>query len=251
MEKYLYKDLYELEESHWWHISKRKTGIELIRNFLRVKKPKILDIGCGTGKNLEILSALGTAWGIDISKEAIIFCKKRGLDRVSLCTAERTNFPSSSFDLVTLFDVLEHTNDEKSISEIFRILKSNGLVILTVPAFSFLWSNWDVVLKHRKRYTKKSLKTILERRGFKIKKISYMYSFLILPVFIIRLIKSSFYENFYPSDFKLSSPLINRTLLKLTDFERTLIKNCTIPFGTSLVCVAEKTNPTTQTNCLK
>jgi SAM-dependent methyltransferase len=240
MEKYLYQDLYELEEKHWWHIAKREVCLKLILKYLAVKEPKILDIGCGTGKNIGFFGQIGLTWGIDSSPEAIRFCKKRGVKNIKSGTGNATGFGSSTFDLVTLLDVLEHTDEDKTLKEINRILKPNGLLVITVPAFPWLWSKWDQVLRHRKRYTQKSLISILLKNNLKVLKSSYLYSFLILPVIIIRSVKSLLFRSNYPSDFKLSSPLINSIGIFFSRIEASIIPIFGIPFGTSLICVAQK-----------
>ena len=117
MQKYLYEDLYKLEDKHWWHISKRRNAILLLKNFISKQKPNILDIGCGTGKNIEELSKIGKTTGIDNSKDAIFYCHKRGIKNVSIANADSTGFKSNSFDIVTMFDLLEHTNDKKTLKE--------------------------------------------------------------------------------------------------------------------------------------
>lgn len=240
MKKYLYEDLFSLEEKHWWHISKRRIVRKLIEKYNAVSNPKILDIGCGTGKNMEELQNLGIVYGLDSSPEALLFCKKRGLHNLILGSAEKTHLKKKSFNIITLLDVLEHTDDSKSLKEIYRILKEKGLIIITVPAYNFLWSSWDVVLHHKRRYTIENLKLILQQNNFHIKKISYMYSFLVLPVFIIRMIKSITFKKTYPSDFKLSSSFINLLMDKITRFESYILMCLPIPFGTSIIAVAEK-----------
>lgn len=240
MQKYLYQDLFSLEESHWWHISKRRIIRNLMNRYLNLKNPRILDIGCGTGKNIEELKDLGKIYGLDSSKEALKFCKKRGLNNLIFGSAEKTTLKNESFDLIMLLDVLEHTNDNKTLDETYRILKKEGIIILTVPAFSWLWSNWDVVLHHRRRYTTKNLTQILKQKNFEIIKISYMYSFLVLPAFIIRKIKSFFSKEDYSSDFKISSSFTNHLLNFISQLESFFILTTNIPFGTSIIAVARK-----------
>lgn len=240
MEKYLYEDLYELEEKHWWHIAKRENYLSLMNRFLNAQKPKILDIGCGTGKNIEVLSRLGNTWGLDSSKEALKFCQKRGLKNITLGRSDKTKFPGNSFDAVTLLDVLEHTDDNKTLTEIYRILKPGGSLVITVPAFQWLWSKWDEVLHHQRRYSKSNLTKILKNNNFSIMKISYLYAFLILPILIVRLFKSKFSKGAYSSDFKLSSGLINKLLLTISKLENKIMIKWGVPFGTSLICVARK-----------
>ena len=242
MKKYLYQDLFELEEVHWWHIAKRKICLALIKKYVKTRSNfKVLDIGCGTGKNLEEFCKFGKAFGIDTSIDAIRFCReKRGLKNVTLASAQKTGFSYDSFDVVCILDVLEHTDDKKTLKEIHRILKPGGLLLITVPAFNFLWSRWDEVLHHRRRYTKDSLEKILSFTNFEVVKISYMYSFLVVPLIVIRFIKSFLFKNHYPSDFKISNKILNKVMISVSALESNLIFNSSIPFGTSLVCVAKK-----------
>ncbi len=240
MKKYLYEDLFSLEDKHWWHISKRQIVRQLIEKYNKVKNPKILDVGCGTGKNMENLKSLGFVYGLDSSIDALNFCKKRGLKNLILGSAEKTHLKKDTFNIITLLDVLEHTDDNKALQEVYRILKNDGLIIITVPAYSWLWSNWDVVLHHQRRYTTKSLSEILKKNNFKTIKISYMYSFLILPALIIRTVKSLFSKKEYSSDFKLSSPLINCIMNKINGIESYFVRNLSIPIGTSIIVVAKK-----------
>lgn len=239
MQKYLYKDLYYLEENHWWHINKRR----LINNFIKQYsqgKNKILDVGCGTGKNIEAFSELGQCYGIDSSSEAIKFCKKRGIKTAILGSIEKIPFPKKTFNITTALDVLEHVDDEKSLKEIHRILKNQGIVVITVPAFPQLWSRWDEVLHHKRRYTKQTLEKVLQDNEFEVLKISYIYSFLILPVYLVRMIKMFFFKGYYPSDFKLSNKLINHFLGNASSLEGFFINFLNLPFGTSLIAVAQK-----------
>jgi len=240
MQKYLYKDLYDLEDLHWWHKSKRRNILSLLQKFIANKNPKILDVGCGTGKNIEVFSEIGEVWGIDNAREAIEFCKKRGLKSVRLGSAESTGFPPKCFDLITLLDVLEHTNDKAALKEIYRLLRPGGFLIITVPAFPMLWSQWDEVLQHKRRYTKGSLKKILKQNSFEIVKISYMFSFLFIPVYIIRLVKSKITSQNYRSDFRINTPLLNFLLYKISGIENYLMQYFNLPFGTSLICLARK-----------
>src|SRR5258708_4769808 len=151
MEAYLYEDLYLLEEKHWWHISKRRLCLAIIKKFSTGKRPTILDVGCGTGKNIEEFNKVGKTYGIDNSSKAIKFCKIRNLKHVRLASSNRTGFKSGFFDVVTLLDVLEHVDEQPTLSELKRILKKSGKIIITVPAYMWLCSNWDKVLHHKRR----------------------------------------------------------------------------------------------------
>lgn len=241
MESYLYSDLYELEDKHWWHKAKRKRVVSLIQEFSKQKNPKIADIGCGTGKNVEVFSRIGTAWGVDPSKDAIAFCKKRKLKHLKLGTIEKTGFTDGSLDIVTILDVLEHIdNEDAAITELKRILKKDGMLVLTVPAFTFLWSQWDVVLHHKRRYTTTQISDLLEKHGFQIQTLSYMYPWLVLPAYLVRFFKSKNSDEQYASDFQLSHPIVNQLIGIVTDIEQWLMRYIHFPIGTSIICVAFK-----------
>lgn len=249
MQHYLYQDLYNLEETHWWHRSK----FQLVQGAISRLVPttssnvKLLDIGCGTGQILTLLSHFGTASGIDVSPEAIKFCKRRKLTRVSVGSSYNTGFAKNSMDVITILDVLEHTDERKTLKEIMRILKPGGFLILTVPAYQWLWSRWDEVLMHKKRYTVPSLTYILQTSGFHVLKISYAYSFLLLPIIVIRFLKKLLHKKEYGSDFAINTPFINAVMEKLCSLERGFVLAGLVPFGTSVFCVARKRFVTVQT----
>lgn len=235
----LYEDLYIQEEKHWWHISKRNVVEQMLDVFLRSKKIRILDIGCGTGKTMNMLSRFGTVWGLDKSKTALSFCKKRGGFRhLVLGDAADTGFKDDFFDAITILDVLEHTEEHATLRETKRILKPGGIMVITVPAYQWLWSTWDEILKHKKRYTKGYLKTVVKEHGFTILRSSYMYSSLVLPIFIFRKLKS--HKISYESDFSTNPPPINFLSTLLANIERYFIVRGWVPFGTSLILVCKK-----------
>lgn len=239
MEKYLYSDLFELEDNHWWHKAKRETSLYLINKFIKLKDNKILDVGCGAGKNMESMAKFGEVWGIDINEESIKYCRFRGLQKIKIASSEKTGFKVNFFDLVTLFDVLEHTDEDKTLKEMKRVLKKGGLILLAVPAYPWLWSKWDEVLHHKRRYTQKSLAGVLEKNSFKILEISYMHPHLVILVFIIRFIRSKLiHRKQYNSDFKINNPIFNFLLYSLAKFQLKLMQITSIPFGISLICIA-------------
>lgn len=241
MKKRFYQDLYEGEEKHWWHLSKRALIHDLIRKYFSDKKLTILDLGCGTGKNMEEMRNFGDVYGVDQSEEAIEFCKKRNVTHVMVGNAEVPAFSKESFDLVTALDLLEHTDDKKVLKGIHRMLRSDGIIILTVPALPSLWSQWDEDLEHRRRYTKELLRNLLLKEQFEILYMRYLYSFLVVPACIVRTAKGRIFKTQYPSDFNLSNSLLNWVFIRLVWLESAIAKMLPIPFGTSLICVAKRT----------
>jgi len=235
----LYEDMYKTEDTHWWHKAKRRFIGQFIDAYVQKKKVTILDVGCGTGKNMEELSQYGNVWGIDVSEEALSFCKKRGIAQITKGEIEHLPFNDDTFDVVCALDVLEHVNDGLSVREIKRVLKDNGFIIITVPAFSWLWSKWDEILHHKRRYTKKQVEDILIREGFAIKRNTYIHSFLILPSLIIRKLKQ-LQPKPYTSDFQINNKAINNFLLFVSKLEQKWINRYDMPFGTSILCMAQK-----------
>jgi len=238
----LYADLFKEEDTHWWHVAKRKVIIELLNKYLKSNKDnKVLDIGCGTGKNMEALSIFGATYGVDPSVDALNFAKSRGLDRLIQAGADNLTTEGNFFDIVTMLDVLEHI-DEEALKEASRTLKEDGVIVIHVPAYSWLWSKWDEILHHKRRYTKNSLSKALERFGFEPVFSSYHFSYLVLPAYIVRFIKSKIKkESEYSSDFQNTNFVIQNIFLLLSAIERSLIVfGISIPFGTSVICLAKK-----------
>jgi|SRR3989344_2755453 len=243
MRKDLYQDMYDKEQTYWWHVRKRKLVLSLVRGLSYNKKDiKILDIGCGTGKMMEDASQFGTVYGIDSSDESLRFCKKRGLTNVKKANIEdNLPFGKNAFDVILLLDVLEHTNQhEKVLKNIYAILKKDGILIMTVPAYEWLYSYWDRMLGHIRRYTIVGAKTVVRSAGFTVAKSSYFNSFILPLVIVFRLIKSMTRTKEKASDFISLPDSINAMFIYLSNIETILLHHMGIPFGLSVLIVAKK-----------
>lgn len=230
--------MYEAEKKHWWHIAKRKLATTLLENYVNLgKAPKILDIGCGTGGITLAMEKFGTTWGIDNSPLAIKFCKKNGLKNIKLQSSSKTSFPKSKFDVVTVLDVLEHVDDQATMAEIYRVLKPGGVVIITVPAYQWMWSKRDEALQHKRRYNSQTLRKLLESHKFKVKKLSYLYSFLILPVLSWKIVKELTNKNHYEPDFKLKLPVFENIFSLLAQWERLVLPKMSLPAGLTVLAI--------------
>ncbi len=234
----LYQEMYHQEEYYWWHKAKR----ELVKKLLpRQNNLRILDIGCGTGKLMEDLRQSGEVWGIDVNPQAVNFCHRRGLKRVSL-----EKFPDitlhQKFDVIICLDVLEHIKDDhKAIAVISHLLKNNGLAIITVPAYQWLFSYWDEILHHYRRYYPRQLRRCFLGTGLKIFKLSFVYSFLLPLAIPFRFLRHrSFMKKTPTSDFIKLPQWIHAFFFALAKIEQLLIQYVNLPFGISLLCVAKK-----------
>jgi ubiquinone/menaquinone biosynthesis C-methylase UbiE len=232
-----YEKMYKLEGDYWWWVGRRKL-IKNILDKLDLNSAAILDAGCGTGINLKYLSGYGAAIGVDSSRDALNFCRKRGIKNVSQGDAERLSFRDNTFDLITALDLLEHLDDNQALRGFYRVLKPNGYLVLTVPAFNFMWSPHDEAAHHKRRYNRRQLKTILEANGFIIEKLSHWNFFFFLPVVLMRLLKRSRKNQEVKTDVAELPDIINSLFTSILEFESCLIRRLNLPFGVSLVCLA-------------
>lgn len=244
MQQHTYAILNRVEDSHWWFVGRRL----ILESFLRgisgkIRKPKseirILDVGCGTGANLEMLAEFGAAEGVDISDEALEFCRAKGL-KTHKGLAEKLPFPDESFDIVTALDVVEHLdNDVAGLKEMRRVLKPGGQTLIFVPAFMWLWGVQDDVSNHRIRYTKKQIVERLEKAGFEIERATYANWTFFAPILAGRtLMKITGIKPESENNVNVSA--LNGVFGKLFGAERFWLKNFDFPFGVSIVIVARK-----------
>ncbi|MCS7252811.1 MAG: class I SAM-dependent methyltransferase [Armatimonadota bacterium] len=204
----------------------------------------MLDVGCGTGGNLELLSSYGVCIGVDISPFALSLCREHW-DGLLICAdALRLPLRDGAVGLLAALDVLEHIEDDVSaLKELWRILSPGGVLVLTVPAFKWLWSGHDIALRHFRRYARAELEAKLIAVGFKVEKISFAICPLLPFVFLFRklqLIAQSGARK-HTAIIKLPKPL-NELFIGMLGLEARLIKRLELPFGISLVCRAVKTS---------
>lgn len=232
---------WQVESFHWWFSVRRKILGDLLTIFNISKKEWAIDIGCGTGSNLNILSSKGIhAIGLDHSIYALSLIKKRL--KLPLINGDLTELPlrSNSIGLIVAMDVLEHLdNDADGISELHRVLEKGRNLILTVPAFKSLWGIQDVVTGHKRRYSKEEILTKLVQGGFEILRFSYFNFFLFFPILIARRMIHLFGLNI-ESENKINYPLINNLLKTIFSLEPYLLRYISFPFGVSIFCVARK-----------
>jgi SAM-dependent methyltransferase len=262
-----------VEESHWWFVGRRK----IIRSFLervvhdlkatprahaaRVEEIaahtdeataraesvnqkdeplRILDVGCGTGANLEMLSEFGAAEGVDVSAEALSFCQARGLRNVKLGEAEHLPYEAGAFDLVTGLDVVEHLDDDRAgLREMARVLRPGGRALLFVPAFMFLWGVQDDISNHRRRYTLPELRRAVRESGFEVERASYVNLSFFAPILLGRLIMRV--TRLRPeSENNLTIGVLNGVLGRILGAESSILRHVNLPFGVSVICVARR-----------
>jgi SAM-dependent methyltransferase len=233
--------MFRVEQEHWWYTGRRKilTGfVEEICRQVTDRRPRILDVGCGTGANLLMLSEYGEAEGVDISEDALAFCRERGLDKVRLGAGEKLPYEDGTFDLVTALDVVEHMDDDLAgLREMRRVLRPGGRVLLFVPTFMFLWGLQDDVSNHRRRYRLPELRRVLEQAGFEIERTTYANITFFLPILVMRqLMRLTGLKA--DSENNINVTALNGVLGSVFGAESWLLKFMNLPFGVSGLCVA-------------
>ncbi|HEV7680620.1 MAG TPA: class I SAM-dependent methyltransferase [Pyrinomonadaceae bacterium] len=246
MQQHTYAIMRRVEATHWWFVGRRR----IIRSFVErlfpdlqsngAKEARILDVGCGTGANLEMLSEFGIAEGVDVSPEALSFCQARGLENVKLGAAEALPYEDNSFDFVTGLDVVEHLDDDLAgLKEMRRVLSRGGRAVLFVPAFMFLWGVQDDISNHRRRYTLKELKRVVKEAGFEVERATYVNISFFTPILLGRLFMRA--TGLRPeSENNITIGFLNGVLGKLFAAERGPLRYLNFPFGVSIICVARR-----------
>ncbi len=240
MDALMYEQHFRLEDRHWWFLGRRELVLQELRRFAGQQPGPILDLGCGTGGMLAHFAQLADAVGLDSAPEAASACIKRGLPFVrgwGTCLP----FPNASFGVVTALDVIEHIPDESGVlREALRVLRPSGLLVVTVPAYQFLWSRHDELNHHQRRYRRRSLAAVLQRAGFEIAKLSY-YNTLLFPAAVGRKALMRFSRVDGPASHldEVPGPL-NAALRRVLLCEQPLVRHWDLPFGASLICVARR-----------
>lgn len=247
-EEYLHH-LYKIEDEHFWYRSRNRVIKRLFKKFLGTSDPKnIMEIGCGNGIILKALTEFKNyiLSGADIHIQGLKHAKERlpGLEFIQL---DATQMPfENTYDAIGAFDVLEHIDDDIAvIRNVHKALKPKGLFFISVPQYQWMWSHMDDIDQHKRRYSRKELKTKLTQNGFEVK---YRSSFVFI-LFPLMLVSRNFKKNkkFQELTFeeKLSelqlSPAMNFLLESFMRIDEVLLKmNLSLPFGGSLITVARK-----------
>ncbi|MBD3210107.1 methyltransferase domain-containing protein [Candidatus Micrarchaeota archaeon] len=240
MEKDFQEKYHRLEKSHWWFRARRDMILRLAKE--KKRTISILDMGCSGCPLLRTLKKDGfkNLQGIDSSQEAVRACREQGFDNVSRMSAENTEFPKNSFDLLISSDLLEHIEDDcAALREWNRILKPGGIMIVFVPAFRFLWSRHDEINRHFRRYSRKELMEKLGHSGFSVERASYWNFCLFLPALSLKCIQRLFSKKGSDQLFGLP-PLLNTLLLWMLKAENFFLEHLDLPFGVSVFAVARK-----------
>ena len=212
---------------------------------------QVLDVGCGAGNMIHHLSRYGLVKGIDNNPIPLKVAHRRGYD-AQLASAEDIPFPNGAFDLVAALDLIEHCPDDLAVlRQCHRVCAPGGYIIITVPAFQWLWSHNDVINHHYRRYNASQLLTLLDRVGFHVLRMTYNNT-LIFPMaagLILsrrggrnepELATPDTDQDAYQVEMEPVSPIVNVVLTTVGWAEAQLLRWINLPFGTSIICIAHK-----------
>lgn len=250
MEAKAYEDIAAFESEHWWFTGRRAIIDRVLSRLPLPEDPRILEIGCGSGGNLEMLSRYGRVYAGEYNEEALGVAARRGIAKGLAHCALPDVFPfeNESFDLIALFDVLEHIDDDRaSLLTIHRHLAPTGILVLTVPMFPFLWSGHDVYNHHYRRYTRSELSARLHQAGFETIYESYFNFWLFPVVSLVRGVKNVLGRNDDAGDLSLPPRPLNLALGRLLASEALVMGRVRLPFGvSSIVCATPRSGAPTE-----
>lgn len=249
MDPAFYAQVFSVQRDHWWGRNRRSLSLDLLKKFGLGGGCRHLDLGCGTGQNLQLFHQLGPSLtvGVDLSPIALSFARRAcpSCPLVCLDLNRMLPFPDKGFDVATIFNVLYHRwikSDLDVLKEARRVLKSDGLLLVTEPAFPALAREVDVADMAARRYRLRPFADLLRAADFEVLFANYFTSFGAPIIFAMKAFKALAprpQRAKQPPDLKPLPPLVNAALYGLARIDAALVRTSfRMPFGTTIICVA-------------
>lgn len=243
MDDAVINEMQRVEKTHWWFRGKRILVTSFFAPFAPAAgRPKILNVGCGTGATSLLLEQFGETESLDSSPLAVELCTKETGKPAVVASVEELPYPDESFDVVAAFDVLEHVDDERAIAEIARVTMPGGTIWIAVPAFPSLWSSHDEAGAHLRRYTKRTLLSLLRAAGLDVRRVSFT-NVSIFPAGVVTRPLHTLLDkkggSATPHLPELPAPL-SACLVGTYRMEAALLRLMNMPFGLSLYAACRK-----------
>jgi SAM-dependent methyltransferase len=250
MQPDFYRQVFSVQTTHWWGRNRRELSLDLLKRFGAGTGVRHLDVGCGTGQNLQLLNNLWPARvvGIDLSPIALEYARK-ACPRCELVGADLNRsfpFADQSFDVATIFNVLYHRWVESelfTLSETRRVLQSGGLLLITEPAFPSLARDIDIIDMAARRYRLRAFVDLLRSAEFDVVFSNHFTSFgapIILGLKAVKALAAKPPAAAEAADMRPMPPLLNAAFYAAARIEGELVKAVPMPFGTTLICVARR-----------
>jgi SAM-dependent methyltransferase len=231
---------HQAEDRHWWYRGRRSVLDRVIADLRLPARAEILDAGCGSGRNMIDLARHGAVTGVELSQTSVELARKREAGEVIEGSVLEMPFAAGHFDLAASLDVIEHLEDDlAALRELRRVVKPGGTLLVTVPAYQWLWSGHDVVNHHYRRYTRRTLQRVGEQAGWQQARTTYFNS-LLLPAAILLRVLDRFNRKTTESSLDLWVPPapLNWLLERPLALEAAMIgRGGRIPAGLSLLAV--------------
>jgi SAM-dependent methyltransferase len=249
MEPREYQTLFEFENFYWWYRGLHGIVLDVLKRHGVNGSSRVLDAGCGTGLNMANISASlsRTTFGLDVAPDAAPYWRRRGLAQVCRGSVNDLPFSDDTFDAVVCIDVLESDAviEQRAYGEIWRVVASDGLIVIVVPSYPWLFTKEHHRAVHAsRRYTRKSLLSLLTTRSIRLVRISHLFALLFPAIASYRLAMRLFSNgaNDSPrSELRRLPGFVNEALYRVMLWERSLLRRTDLPFGSSLIAVARKT----------
>jgi SAM-dependent methyltransferase len=245
---------FQAETRHFWFRGLRRFVRPLLADAVAGReRPRVLDAGCGTGCNLRMLPELARGYGFDLNRVGLRYAREAGHARVARASVVAIPFPDATFDLVTSFDVLYAlTTDEarRAMSEMARVLKPGGTLVVNVAALEILRGGHSVLAEELRRYDRPMMEDAVAQAGLRLARLTYTNASLFPAILAARLLQRAAGMN-TPEDtgHEISVPPapVNAVLDAVLRLEAMLLRVIDLPFGSSLLCAAKKPLITTPT----
>jgi SAM-dependent methyltransferase len=240
VEARIYEQMAAVEDRHWWFVSRREIFSRLLGRFAPAAGGLIVDLGCGTGGNLGMLRHHGAVVGLEMDPAAAAVAARRG-NVVQIDADAGWPLAADAVDVVTAYDVLEHIEDEQQVlRRVHATLKPGGRLILSVPAYQWLWSAHDDVLHHLRRYRSSDLAALAAATGFEVEYLSY-HNLVLLPVAMVTRVLSRLLGGAVADENRVPPRPVNALLRMVYSAERHLLgRGWRLPFGLSIVAVLKR-----------
>jgi SAM-dependent methyltransferase len=240
------------EDKHWWFAGRKWSLLHMLDRLVEPDGQKqVLDVGCGAGNMFHHLNRYGRVLGVDNNPKPLAVARERGYN-VQEGTAENLPLDDESFEVISLLDTVEHCDDDMAVlRECHRVCAPGGYLVMTVPAFMWLWSHNDELNAHKRRYTAAELREKLGRVGFRVRRMTYNNFFLFpmaVGLILTRrgadqepdLASPHFDDEAYQVEMEPASPMVNTILKSVTWTESQVLRWLSLPVGTSIICIAQR-----------
>ncbi|WP_206995091.1 class I SAM-dependent methyltransferase [Trinickia mobilis] len=235
-----YLEMAETETEHWWFRGRRDVLGSVLRRLALPPKARVLEVGSGTGGNLEMLSEFGSVSGLEMDETALALTSRRTSGRFDIRAGRCPDdmpFDGRQFDLICFFDCLEHISDDVgSLAHMHALLAPGGAIVVTVPAYGWLWSAHDEFLHHYRRYSRASLVECAQVAGYRVDRITH-FNTLLFPLAAIARLSDRLLRRKMSSGDAIPARPVNAALYCIFQAESRWLAHGTLPFGMSLLAV--------------